>query len=110
MRNLPGYCNVKLEAALANSSNTEQKAPILVIALRHIVVGERAALQMGVRRRNLIYTCAALCRERREVLKDVAVENGLLSFISQAISVLKIKTSSAHSHPVKGFYFKIYAP
>ncbi|VDN28063.1 unnamed protein product [Gongylonema pulchrum] len=34
LRNLPGYCNVKLEATLDNSSNTEQKAPVLVIALR----------------------------------------------------------------------------
>ncbi|EJW70045.1 hypothetical protein WUBG_19049, partial [Wuchereria bancrofti] len=58
---------------------TKRKTPILMLALsdhivfldlRHILTVERSSIQSDAKRRNFIYLCVALCRERHVLLKN----------------------------------------
>ncbi|MCP9263758.1 hypothetical protein DINM_007136 [Dirofilaria immitis] len=70
LRKLPKYCDIELEAVSEEDSSTRSKTPILMFALRHILTVERSSIQSDAKRRNFIYMCAALCRERYALLKD----------------------------------------
>ncbi|VDK88076.1 unnamed protein product, partial [Onchocerca ochengi] len=69
LRKLPEYCDIELEAIFEDSS-TKLKTPILMLALRHILTVDRSSMQSDAKRRNFVYICAALCRERYALLKD----------------------------------------
>lgn len=49
---------------------------IVFLNLRVILTIERSSIQCDAKRRNFIYICAALCRERRALLKDEKNETG----------------------------------
>ncbi|EJD76460.1 hypothetical protein LOAG_16589 [Loa loa] len=70
LRKLPTYCDIELEAVFDEDSTTKRKTPILMLALRHILTVERSSIQCGAKRRNFVYICVALCRERHALLKD----------------------------------------
>ncbi|VDM18977.1 unnamed protein product [Wuchereria bancrofti] len=79
LRKLPEYCNIELEAMFEEDRCTKRKTPILMLALsdhivfldlRHILTVERSSIQSDAKRRNFIYLCVALCRERHVLLKN----------------------------------------
>uniref|UniRef100_A0A0R3RZR4 THO complex subunit 2 n=1 Tax=Elaeophora elaphi TaxID=1147741 RepID=A0A0R3RZR4_9BILA len=69
LRKLPEYCNIELEAVFGEDRKSARKTPILMLVLRTVLTIERASLQSDAKRRNFVYMCAAVCRERH-VLKD----------------------------------------
>ncbi|VDO57265.1 unnamed protein product [Onchocerca flexuosa] len=83
LRKLPEYCDIELEGVFEDNS-TKRKTPILMLALsvedkicrnvlldlRHILTVDRSSMQSDVKRRNFVYICAALCRERHALSKD----------------------------------------
>ncbi|KAK6103759.1 hypothetical protein QQG55_13705 [Brugia pahangi] len=70
LRKLPEYCDIELEAMFEEDRCTKCKTPVLMLALRHILTVERSSIQSDAKRRNFIYLCVALCRERHILLKD----------------------------------------
>lgn len=48
--------------------------------LRHILTVDRSSMQSDAKRRNFVYICAALCRERYALLKDGKNEAGHFYF------------------------------
>uniref|UniRef100_A0A915PYM5 Edg1 TPR repeats region domain-containing protein n=1 Tax=Setaria digitata TaxID=48799 RepID=A0A915PYM5_9BILA len=70
LRKVPQYCSIQLETTFEEDSSTKRKAPILMFALRHILTTERSSMHCDAKRRNFIYMCVALSRERHALLKD----------------------------------------
>ncbi|VDN04428.1 unnamed protein product [Thelazia callipaeda] len=69
LRKFPEYCRLSRKSTFMEDYCPDLKSPIFVLALRHILTKLRSSMQSGMRRRNFIYICVALCRERRTVLK-----------------------------------------
>ncbi|VDK86584.1 unnamed protein product [Litomosoides sigmodontis] len=70
LRKLPAYCDIEFEAVFEEDKRTKRKTSVLMFALRVILTIERSSMQCVAKRRNFVYLCAALCRERRALLKD----------------------------------------
>ncbi|KAL3994944.1 hypothetical protein ACH3XW_23785 [Acanthocheilonema viteae] len=70
LRKLPEYCKIEFQAVFNGDSRTKRNTPVLMFALRVIMTIERSSIQYDAKRRNFVYLCAALCRERHALLKD----------------------------------------
>ncbi|CAG9535324.1 unnamed protein product, partial [Cercopithifilaria johnstoni] len=70
LRKLPAYSNIEFEAVFEKDKRSKRITPVLMFALRVILTIERSSIQFDAKRRNFVYICVALCRERHALLKD----------------------------------------